>query len=137
MDHTDGSEKPIVAANYSRRRQPILPTAEHSELGYLFTTPEATGLEAVTQCGMGVMLTQMAVFMTVTQPWFQLGFSKDGEYVGEDFFFCRRAKASGFATLIDQDLSQHVRHVGSMDYRAEHACITRDALTAQESHVAQ
>lgn len=123
-------DEPIVAANYSRRRHPVLPTAEHSELGYLFTTPDATGLEMVTQCGMGVMLTQMAVFTTVPQPWFQLGWS-DGAYVGEDFFFCRRAKASGFPTLIDQDVSQEVRHVGSLEYRAEHACVTRDAYTKE------
>lgn len=121
-------QQPIVAANYSRRRHPVLPTAEGGTGLYLFTTPDSTGLVEVQQCGMGVMLVDMAVFAAIPTPWFVVGFNpKDGEYYGEDFFFCHRATTHGFATRIDQDLSQQVQHVGTMAYTPAHACFTRDA----------
>lgn len=125
-------EQPIVAANYPTRRAPILPTAEHRDHGMLFTPPEATGLAEVTHCGMGVMLVDMTVYAKIKQPWFILGFNpKDGVYIGEDFYFLRRAREHGFATLIDQDLSKDVRHAGEMEFRAEHACVTRDVYNTE------
>jgi hypothetical protein len=122
-------EKPIVAANYARRRHPALPTAEHREHGYLFTEPESSGLVAVTQCGMGLMLTQTTVFEAIGEPWFQIGYtSNDHQYVGEDFFFCTKARKAGFEILIDQDLSKSVKHVGELDYTFAHALQARDFL---------
>ena len=120
--------KPIVAANYPTRRQPIIPTAEHREKGFLFTQPESVGLTDVTRCGMGFMLIDMAVFAEIPEPWFQIGYNvADGRYVGEDTFFCNRArKVGGYDTLIDQDLSQSVRHIGAMEWDNSHAVMTRD-----------
>lgn len=119
---------PIVAANYTTRRAPFLPTAEHRDLGYLFTPPEADGLATVTHCGMGLMLVDMTVFETIKPPHFAIGYSqRDGEYSGEDFFFCHKAREAGFAIYIDQELSQAVRHAGQMEYTNEHAIVTRDA----------
>ena len=123
--------KPIVAANYPTRRPPILPTAQHREMGHLFTPSGATGLEEVTYAGMGVMLVDMAVFQAVPEPWFIVGYNAKGkEYIGEDCFFGTRAKEHGFPTLIDQELSYEIKHVGSMEYRAEHAMQTRDIYAA-------
>jgi hypothetical protein len=133
LDRLLTHEEPIVAANYSTRRVPILPTAEHREHGMLFTTPESDGLVEVSHCGMGVMLVDTKVYATVKQPWFALGFNpNDSSYIGEDFFFLRRARESGYVTLIDQDLSKEVRHVGEMEFRAEHACVTRDVHNARQ-----
>lgn len=126
-------ERAIVAANYPKRRQPILPTAGDSQRGFLFTTPESTGLVGVTECGMGLMLTDMDVFKRLPKPWFQHGYTpKDGEYVGEDFYFCRAAKREGYTILIDQDLSKQVRHAGEIEWTQDHAIVTRDALTERE-----
>lgn len=125
--------EPIVAANYTTRRKPYLPTAEHREHGYLFTPPATSGLAEVTHCGMGLMLTAMEVFDKTPPPYFIIGYSTaDSEYYGEDFFFCRRVRESGFRVLIDQGLSQEVRHAGLMEFTAEHAVITRDACTVQD-----
>lgn len=125
LDH----EQPIVAANYSTRRHPILPTAEHKDLGHLFTTPEDDALVEVSHVGMGCMLVDMSVYARIQEPWFILGFNpKAKEYIGEDVFFLRRAKEHGFVPLIDQSLSHDVRHVGEMEFRAEHALVTRDTL---------
>lgn len=125
--------EPIVACNYSTRRSPILPTAEHREHGYLFTPPDAEELAEVTQCGMGLMLVDMQVFARIPQPWFAIGFNKvDAEYTGEDFFFCQKARDAGYRIWIDQALSREVKHVGAFEYTAHHACVTRDAYTAAE-----
>lgn len=119
--------EPIVAANYPTRRAPILPTAEHKELGSLFDHPEATGLTEVSHCGMGLMLVDSNVFRTIGEPYFALGFNpSDKSYVGEDFFFCQKARKNGYKILIDQDLSREVRHVGEAEYRMEHAAMTRE-----------
>lgn len=126
-------QQAIVAANYPTKRLPILPTAEHRELGMLFTAEESSGLAEVSYCGMGVMLVDMAVYATLSQPWFILGFNpKEQEYIGEDVFFCRRAKEHGYRVLIDHDLSKEVRHVGEMEFRAEHTMATRAAYNAAQ-----
>lgn len=129
LDH----DEPIVAANYSTRRKPYLPTAEHREHGYLFTPEHAMGLAEVTHCGMGFMLTAMSVFGKIPKPYFAIGYSQaDGEYAGEDFFFCRRAREAGFRVMIDQSLSKEIRHAGLMEFSAEHTIITRDACAPPE-----
>lgn len=127
LDRLLAHEEPIVAANYPTRRPPILPTAEHRDHGLLFTGPDSDGLVEVSHVGMGVMLVDMQVYARMREPWFQLGFTpKDSSYIGEDVFFLRRARADGYRTLIDQGLSREVRHVGEMEFRAEHANVTRD-----------
>lgn len=124
--------KPIVAANYATRRPPILPVAEDAERGRLFTDSESGGLVDVTHAGMGLMLVQCGVYRAIPEPWFALGFSKsEGEYLGEDVFFCRRAKEAGFPTLVDQDVSKDVKHVGEMEFTHRHTAITRDAYEQQ------
>jgi hypothetical protein len=122
-------DEPIVAANYARRRHPVLPTAEHTTQGYLFTPPASAGLVEVTQCGMGVMLIEMRVFDAIAEPWFHLGYTPSTrEYVGEDFYFCKRARDAGFQILIDQAISHEIKHAGEMEWTHEHTLITRDAV---------
>ncbi len=113
---------PIVAANYITRRPPYRPVAEHREHGVLYTPLEATGLVDVTHSGMGVMLVDTEVYRTVPVPWFALGYNaKSDSYAGEDVYFCRKAIEHGFPVLVDQDLSQHVRHVGEIELAPKHA----------------
>ncbi len=117
-------DKPIVAANYPRRRHPVLPTAEHSTAQgktFVFTGPTSTGTEPALVCGFGFILIRMDVFQTIPEPWFQIGYtSADAQYVGEDFFFCSRAKQAGYEILIDHDLSKVIKHTGSIEYTHEH-----------------
>lgn len=125
-------QQPIVATNYPTRRPPILPVAEDTERGRLFTDSESTGLADVSHAGMGLMLVRTAVFQAIDEPWFALGFSKsEGMYLGEDVFFCRRAKEAGFPTVVDQDVSRDVKHIGEMEFTHQHAAITRDAYIAK------
>lgn len=112
---------PIVAANYTTRRAPYRPVAEHREQGVLFTPPEATGTVEVTHCGMGVMLVDTEVTRAMPTPWFAIGYNaKQDLYAGEDVYFCRKAVEHGFPIVVDQDLSQHVKHVGEMEFASKH-----------------
>lgn len=118
---------PIVAANYTTRRSPYLPVAQHGKLGYLFTSPAQTGLVEVGHTGMGMMLVDTRVYAAVAPPWFALGFIKsDNSYVGEDVYFGRMAANRGFPTMVDTDLSKEIGHVGEIDFMLEHANITRE-----------
>lgn len=114
-------EEPIVGTNYPRRREPHLPTAEHTNHGYLFTGEDGEGLTEVTQLGFGLVLIETKVFEAMPKPWFAIGYSKSGQYVGEDVFFCSRARTAGFRVLVDQGLSREILHTGEMDYSHDHA----------------
>ena len=123
--------EPIVAANYAMRRVPILPTAEDKEKGSLFTDEHSTGLAEVSQCGMGLMLVDVNVLRTIGEPYFVLGHSPKG-FVGEDYYFCHKARKHGYKILIDQDLSKEVRHVGEIEFTMEHANLTRDVYNQKQ-----
>ena len=126
-------DEPIVACNYPTRRPPYLPTAEHKDLGMLFTEENSTGLVEVGHAGMGLMLVDMDVHQKIAEPWFALGYSpSDGGYVGEDFFFCKKAKEAGYRVLIDQDLSKEVKHIGETEFRNEHANVTREMYNKKQ-----
>jgi hypothetical protein len=120
-------DEPIVGCNYSTRRPPILPTAEHKEMGLVFTEADSEGLLSVARCGMGLMLVDTNVYRTIGEPYFALGFNRtENSYVGEDVFFCKKAREKGYKILIDQDLSKEVRHIGEIEFRYEHAIATRE-----------
>lgn len=114
-------EKPIVAAGYSTRRMPLRPTAE-DEQGPHYTANSATGLEPVQYVGMGCMLTSADVFRALEQPWFAVPYSRpSGDFVGEDVFFCDRARQAGFEILLDAQLTNEVKHLGEWEYTNQQA----------------
>jgi hypothetical protein len=115
-------DKPIVAANYVTRSVPPSPTARNYRDGQWWKVPtyrDSTGLEEVWAAGMGVMLVRTEVFKELNQPWFHIGYAKDGQIVGEDVHFCVHAKDKGFQTWIDHDLSKEVRHLGLVEFAHE------------------
>lgn len=73
------------------------------------------GTDVVKGLGFGVTLIRTEVFLRMPEPWFATPF--DGEkFVGEDVFFCHKAKEAGYKVWIDHDLSQEVKHTGSKEY---------------------
>lgn len=121
--------RPIVGANYVRRRHPALPTAEKGPKDFLYTEPESNGLVEVLRMGLGLCLIETHVFQAMSAPWFSIGFSGHG-YVGEDVFFCAKAREAGFSLYVDQTLSQSVRHAGELDYTHEHSLMLRTKIEA-------
>jgi hypothetical protein len=130
-------KEPIVAANYAKRRLPIEPTAAHrkpdGEVELLFTTADSSGVQEALYAGMGCMLVETDVYKMLPRPWFNLWYgAADGQFAGEDVFFCYHARHSGVVVLIDHDLSKEVSHVGEMQYRHEHAEAMREFSTSEE-----
>lgn len=134
-------DKPIVAANYSTRRMPVKPVAMRDARGQIervYTGPESEGLEAVDYVGMGVMMVKREVFEKLDAPWFAIPYSTVGNhYIGEDVFFCRKAKEAGYETLVDHDLSQHVKHIGTFEYSHEGAWAVKEQVEGGTSLIQQ
>lgn len=126
-----GQDRPIVAANYSTRMAPIIPTAANADGREVFVhTPGE--LMDVAHCGMGCMLTTVQVFLDIGKPWFAVGYSeKADDYAGEDIYFCQKARRHGHRVFVDPVLSEQVRHTGAMDFTMDHARMTLAAAAQQ------
>lgn len=69
------------------------------------------GLEEVDHIGFGVILISMKAFSSIPEPWFATPY--DGQkFIGEDIFFCHKAKKQGLKLWVDHDLSLQVKHEG-------------------------
>jgi hypothetical protein len=111
LDRLLGHNLDIVAANYVQRTMSEWCVARVN--GVPVQSQGRSGLELVDTTGCGVMLIRMSVFHLLPGPWFDTPF--DGQtFTGEDVFFCQLA-APEFPVWIDHDLSQDVRHQGSVE----------------------
>lgn len=78
------------------------------------------GIEEVDTIGMGVTLINTGVFKKLDKPYFSMPWDTNAEkHVGEDVYFCVRAKEAGFKIFIDHDVSQKVRHAGIVEFGLE------------------
>lgn len=111
--------EPIVAASYSMRRMPLAPVASTSfdQSSPVYVPDTASGLTEVAMVGMGCMLTATSVFDTMTRPWFATPYREEHrDVMGEDVWFCQRAKEAGYRIMVDQGLTQKVGHLGEWEF---------------------
>lgn len=109
-------EKDIVGANYVTRKPPYVPVACVNGNQRLFSYGK-TGMQQADHIGLGMCLTRMNVFDKLNEPYFYFGWSKTAkEFVGEDVWFFREARAAGFDLWVDHDLSNEVGHMGKMEF---------------------
>jgi hypothetical protein len=124
LDRLLAHGKDIVGCNYSTRVVPPEPTANTLKDGKwepVYTKPDSTGLELVEFLGLGVALIKTDVFKRLESPCFHLGYSTvNNKFIGEDVYFCLKAKEAGIESFIDHDLSKEIRHIGSFEFRHEH-----------------
>lgn len=104
----------IVAADYAKKtasRESVCAALDGTIL------KPGNGVELVAHAGMGLMLTKSDVFSRVPEPWFQFRWNeKTGEDIGEDVWFCRRAREAGVNVHIDHDASAGIGHVGKFTF---------------------
>jgi hypothetical protein len=127
-------QKPIVGVNYVTRgveAEPVAITQIAPPGAKLQTPPDATGLAPVEALGFGAVLIESAVFTATTRPWFESCY-KGTQHYGEDVDFCMKARAAGYEVLVDQDLSKQIAHLGSFEYRMEHAWAVQEAANGAE-----
>lgn len=113
----------IVAANYPTRRLPPKPTAfkEHHPTIPMMTRDESEGLEEAVSVGAGVMLIKTALLWTLDLPIFDIVWDDyHRNFIGEDVYFCKKAREAGYTIWVDHDLSKKVMHVGMFDYMHAH-----------------
>jgi hypothetical protein len=121
----------IVATNCARRRIPTGPTAQvykpDGERELVWTMPDDTGLKEVHSVGMGVMMIKANVFKALSEPWYETPWRHDKRgYIGEDVFFCRKARDAGFKIWIDQDVSKEIGHIGMFEFKHDHTWVIKD-----------
>jgi hypothetical protein len=112
-------EVPIVGVNATTRRKPIEPTAldrdeEKNELVKVWSKGKE-GLEEVGALGFGMVLTRKEAF-NMPKPWFWFDVTDKGGLIGEDIYFCAKAWENGIPTIVDHELSMHIKHIGTYEY---------------------
>jgi hypothetical protein len=101
--------QPIVGALYRQKRPPYPFVAARDD-----KQPLRLGtLERVALIGAGCLLVRRAVFESLPEPWF----TANGEDVGEDADFCRKAIAAGFSVWCDTTLE--AGHITSLPVTSE------------------
>lgn len=112
-------KRPFVGINATTRVSPVRPTAVKKPGVPLKTTPQSKGLERVWRMGFGIVLIEARVFQAMPKPWFAIEYmEKDDKmgFVGEDVYFCEKAKAYGFQPMVDHDLTKETTHVGAVGF---------------------
>jgi hypothetical protein len=119
----------FVGCNYSRKSDPASPTAlrlgAESGRDLVWTASDSSGLIEVDAMGMGVCLVARCVFEAVPAPWFSMEWDSENRLIGEDHYFCRKARAAGFKVKIDQGLSGEIGHIGERIFTNMHANMDR------------
>jgi len=118
----DGYEKlmevqnEIVSGVYWKRQGKIVPAAYFEAHPLPTPVPHITGnlpIE-VDMVGGGFLLIHRSVFERVKEPWFEWKIYREdlppAERVGEDFDFCRKAKAAGLRVVLHQGV--RCKHTG-------------------------
>lgn len=106
-------KKDIIAANCARKELPPRSTAKGWDDMCVWTKKSSTGLEKVKSVGTAVMLINTDVLKKMDQPWFCEDPVRE---IGEDVYFCNKAREIGFDIWIDHDLSKDVVHMGGFEF---------------------
>jgi len=106
-------KKPVVGCNCTTRVSPIMPVA-HDLHGKRISSIGKSGLEAVQQTGMAVMLISTEFVKRMRPPLFLMEWVPEyNAYCGEDVYFSAKVQDLGERVYVDHDLSREVGHIGT------------------------
>ncbi len=115
--------QPIVGCNYTKRTIPAMPNTKDVDGKLIATNKQSTGVVEVGSMGFGCVLMEREVFETIPRPWFDTVWFENSkgelQMMGEDVYFCRKARHHNMPILLDHDASQGIGHVGSFEYTNE------------------
>jgi len=116
-------DKDIIGVNATTRSEPVKPTAknmhinEDNSIDWMPIYSNAkTGIEMADGIGCGVMLIKRKVIEGMEEPYFYFEQLPGNKILGEDIYFCVKAKDAGFDTWVDHDLSKQIKHIGQYVY---------------------
>jgi choline kinase len=105
----------IVACTYSTRTKPYRNVAFLTH-DFNDRLTASVGVHNVSSVGMGLMLTNIDVYRSITKPWFMFDYDvQTSSYLGEDIYFCRRLVDSGYNLYVDVDTSKKCYHLGTVE----------------------
>ena len=106
-------KKPIIGAGYRQRNRRTWTTIKGD--GPMHSRGK-TGIEEVDTIGLGVTLIDMKVFDVLPEPWFLRTWIPEADrHSTPDVYFGRLAKAHGFSSWVDHDLSKEVAHISQVE----------------------
>lgn len=125
--------KPIVMAGYPTRKPPAIePTtyADYETQERVYTEHSSTGLQEIASGGFGCVAVHRSVFEAMPPPWFHIPWhEKEMRFeCGEDIYFCRKAKETGFKIYLDHDLSKDIAHIGNYEFTYREALAVRPKI---------
>jgi hypothetical protein len=62
------------------------------------------------------MMIKASIFAKLEEPYFYFEQLPNNKILGEDIYFCIKAKDAGFDTWVDHDLSMGIKHIGQYTY---------------------
>lgn len=112
--------KDIVGCNYSTRVSPYRPVAFTSDVDMDLRLNAKTGVHTVCAVGLGCLLVKRTVLTDMSVPHFRVDWDETyTSLIGEDLYFCRKAREVGYEIHIDCDLSQLISHIGTTAFKLE------------------
>lgn len=108
------SNKDIIGCNYMGKPPQSYGTTEGLDGKRI--SEARTGVEEVSRIGTGLLYVKMNVFEKMKTPYFDMAHTEEG-WIGEDFYFCDKAKELGYKIYCDHDLSKEVGHLGITNYK--------------------
>jgi len=110
-------DKPIVGANYRRRRFPnpnfTGMKGTSGNFQEFHTTDNSPAMELIGVLPHGMVLCKREVYEKIPQPhYIQEYFPEKNLEIGEDIYFCQQAQKAGYEIWCDQELSREVSHIG-------------------------
>jgi hypothetical protein len=109
-------DKPIVAANYMKRGNPLTTVAykKNGDWDSWLPLESSEKLVKVEGIGMGCVLMKSTIFEDMEKPWFEFTYNETSQdFMGEDFFMFTKARNMGYDVLVDMNLSRQIRHLGT------------------------
>lgn len=109
-------QKDIVCVDAVRRREPItqvLTGMDNKPLQHKKDPGPKDPLVEVKGGTCAVQLIKMDVYAKLSQPHFLVTYNeKNGQFLGEDYYFSNKARTAGFKILCDAYLSAYIGHIG-------------------------
>jgi hypothetical protein len=108
---------PLVGANYRRRRFPnpgfTGMMGQPGNFQELITDDNSPAMQDVDVIPHGCVLVHRSVYEKIPQPHYIQDFVPDMNLeIGEDIYFCRKARENGFQVWCDHELSKEISHIG-------------------------
>ena len=116
-------DKEIIGVNATTRTEPVMPTAKKLNIGadgsctwLPIYSNSFSGISKADGIGCGVMMIKSSVFKKLEEPFFYFEQLPNNKILGEDIYFCIKAKDAGIDTWVDHDLSMEIKHIGQYTY---------------------